>query len=59
MFDKYRYNNAFQLVVDATGVSSHDYNLNDNCISKTTTNKKGKKTTTYYKQVLETKICCR
>ena len=56
MFDKYRYNGAFQLVVDGTGISSHNYNLNGNCISKTTTNKKGKKATTYYKQVLEAKI---
>ena len=56
MFDKYKYNNAFQLVVDATGISSHNYNLNGNCTSKTTTNKKGKKTTTYYKHVLEAKI---
>ena len=56
MFDKYRHNGAFQLIVDATGVSSHDYNLNDNCISKTTKTKKGEKTTKYYKQVLEAKI---
>ena len=53
MFDKYRYNDAFQLLVDATGISSHDYNLNGNCITK-----KHKKTNTvkYYKQVLEAKI---
>ena len=53
MFDRYRYNNAFQLLVDATGVSSHDYNLNGTCITK-----KHKKTNTikYYKQVLEAKI---
>lgn len=56
MFDKYKYDGAFQLVVDATGVSSHKYNLNGNCISKTTKNKKGEKTTTYYKQVLEAKL---
>ena len=34
MFDKYRYNGAFQLIVDATGISSHEYNLNNNCIIK-------------------------
>ena len=53
MFDKYRYNGAFQLLVDATGISSHDYNLNGTCITK-----KHKKTNTvkYYKQVLEAKI---
>ena len=43
MFDKYRYNGAFQLVVDATGISSHSYNLNGNCTSRTTKNKKGEK----------------
>ena len=48
MFDKYKYNNAFQLVVDATGISSHNYNLNGNCTSKTTTNKKGEKTEEQY-----------
>ena len=34
MFDNARYNGAFQLLVDATGVSSHSYNLNNTCISK-------------------------
>ncbi len=51
MFDKYRYNNYIQLVVDATGLSSHDYNLNDNCLTRT---KDGK--TKYYKYVLEAKV---
>ena len=52
MFDKYRYNGTFQLLVDATGVSSHDYNLNGNCITKKSKNGVIK----YYKQVLEAKI---
>ena len=52
MFDKYRYNGAFQLLVDATGVSSHDYNLNGNCITKKSKNGVIK----FYKQVLEAKI---
>lgn len=52
MFDKYRYNKAFQLLVDATGISSHDYNLNGNCITKKSKNGIIK----YYKQVLEAKI---
>lgn len=52
MFDKYRYNGSFQLLVDATGVSSHDYNLNGNCITKKSKNGVIK----YYKQVLEAKI---
>ena len=52
MFDKYRYNDAFQLLVDATGISSHDYNLNGNCIIKKSKNGVIK----YYKQVLEAKI---
>ena len=51
MFDKYRYKGAFQLLVDATGLSSHDYNLNDNCLTRT---KDGK--TKYYKYVLEAKL---
>ena len=53
MFDRYHYNNAFQLLVDATGISSHDYNLNGNCIVK---KHKSTNTTKYYKQVLEAKI---
>ena len=51
MFDKYRYKGALQLLVDATGLSSHDYNLNDNCLTRT---KDGK--TKYYKYVLEAKL---
>lgn len=51
MFDKYRYKGAFQLLVDATGLSSHNYNLNDNCLTRT---KDGK--TKYYKYVLEAKL---
>lgn len=52
MFDKYRHNGAFQLLVDATGISSHDYNLNGNCITKKSKNGVIK----FYKQVLEAKI---
>ena len=51
MFDRFRYKGAIQVLVDATGLSSHDYNLNSNCISKT---KNG--VTKYYKYVLEAKI---
>lgn len=51
MFYKYRHNEAFQLVVDGTGISSHNYNLNGTCIIKKT-----KKEIKYYKQVLEAKI---
>jgi len=53
MFDKYRYNGMIQLLVDATGLNSMDFNLNNNCITKTQT-KTGK--TKYYKYVLEAKI---
>ena len=53
MFDKYKYMGAFQLIFDGTGLSYHDYNLNDNCLSKKS--KDGK--ITYYKYVLESKIC--
>ena len=51
MFDRFRYKGAIQVLVDATGLSSHDYNLNGNCISRT---KNG--VTKYYKYVLEAKI---
>ena len=51
MFDRYRYNNAIQLLVDATGLTSFDYNLNGNCLTRT---KDGK--TKYYKYVLEAKV---
>ena len=44
MFDKYRYNGYFQLLVDATGLTSLDYNLNGNCLTKTRDGK-----TKYYK----------
>lgn len=53
MFDKYKYDGAFQLIFDGTGLSHHDYNLNDNCLSKKS--KDGK--ITYYKYVLECKLC--
>lgn len=51
MFDKYKYNGAFQVLVDATGLSSHDYNLNDNCLVRTRDGKKK-----YFKYVLEAKL---
>lgn len=51
MFERYKYKGYFQLVVDATGLTSLDYNLNGNCLTKT---KDGK--TKYYKYVLEAKI---
>lgn len=51
MFDKYKYNGAFQVLVDATGLSSHDYNLNNNCIVRTHDGKKK-----YFKYVLEAKL---
>ncbi len=51
MFDKFRYKNSIQLVVDATGLSSHDYNLNGNCLTRTRDGK-----TKYYKYVLEAKV---
>lgn len=51
MFNKYRYNGFIQILVDTTGLSSHDYNLNGNRIAKAS--KDGK--TKYYKYVLEAK----
>lgn len=52
MFDKYRYDGNFILIFDGTGLSTHDYNLNDNCLSRKS--KDGK--ITYYKYVLECKL---
>ena len=53
MFYRFRYNDRYyQLLVDATGVSSHDYNLNGTCIIK----KSKKGVTKYYKYVLEAKL---
>lgn len=51
MFYRFRYNNAIQLIVDATGLTSFDYNLNGNCLTK---KRDGK--TKYYKYVLEAKV---
>ena len=53
MFDKYKYEGAFQLVFDGTGLSNHDYNLNGNCLQRK--HKDGK--ISYYKYVLECKLC--
>ena len=52
MFDKYRYEGHFQLIFDGTGLSTHSYNLNNNCLSRKS--KEGK--ITYYKYVLECKL---
>ena len=52
MFDRYRYNGCFQLLFDGTGLSSHNYNLNDNCLIKK--HKDGK--ITYHKYILECKL---
>ena len=52
MFDKYRFNEAFQLLFDGTGLSNHDYNLNGNCLIRKS--KDGK--ISYYKYVLECKL---
>ena len=51
VFDRFRYKGAIQVLVDATGLSSHDYNLNGNCISRTKN-----VVTKYYKYVLEAKL---
>lgn len=52
MFDKYRFNGAFQLLFDGTGLSNHEYNLNDNCLQRK--HKDGK--ISFYKYVLECKL---
>ena len=51
MFDKFRYNGCIQLVVDATGLIALDYNLNNNCLTRTRDGK-----VKYYKYVLEAKV---
>ena len=52
MFDKYKFNGAFQLLFDGTGLSNHNYNLNNNCIKKK--HKDGK--IFYSKYILECKL---
>ena len=52
MFDRYRFNGCFQLLFDGTGLSNHDYNLNNNCLIRK--HKDGK--ISYYKYVLECKL---
>lgn len=52
MLDKYKYKEYFQPVVDGTGLSSHNYNLNNNCIKKKY--KDGK--VAYCKYILECKL---
>ena len=52
MFDRYRFNGCFQLLFDGTGLSSHDYNLNNNCLIRK--HRDGK--ISYYKYVLECKL---
>lgn len=51
MFDRFRYNGCIQLIVDATGLTSLDYNLNGNCLTRTRDGN-----TKYYKYVLEAKV---
>ena len=51
MFDRFRYNGCIQLIVDATGLTALDYNLNGNCLTRTRDGK-----TKYYKYVLEAKL---
>lgn len=52
MFDRYRFNGCFQLLFDGTGLSNHNYNLNNNCLIRK--HKDGK--ISYYKYVLECKL---
>ena len=52
MFDKYRFNGCFQLLFDGTGLSNHNYNLNDNCLIRKHIDGK----ISYYKYVLECKL---
>lgn len=51
MFDKYKFEGAFQLLFYGNNLSNHNYNLNGNCLKK---HKDGK--ISYYKYVLECKL---
>ena len=51
MFDRFRYDGCIQLIVDATGLTALNYNLNGNCLTRTRDGK-----TKYYKYVLEAKV---
>ena len=51
MLDKFRYDGYIQLIVDATGLTALDYNLNGNCLTRTRDGK-----IKYYKYVLEAKV---
>ena len=51
MFERFRYHGCLQLIVDATGLTALDYNLNGNCLTRTRDGK-----TKYYKYVLEAKV---
>ena len=53
MFDKYKYDGAFQIIFDGTGLSNHDFNLNGNCLQRKHNDGK----ISYYKYVLECKLC--
>lgn len=50
MFDRFKHNGYIQLIVDATGLTSLNYDLNGNCLTRTRDGK-----TKYYKYVLEAK----
>ena len=52
MFDKYRFNDCFQLLFYGTSLSNHDYSLNNNCLIRK--HRDGK--ISYYKYVLECKL---
>ncbi len=52
MFGRYKYDGYFQLIVDGSGLSSHSYNLNNNCIKKKYKNGK----IAYCKYILECKL---
>ncbi len=52
MFDKYRFNNAFQLLFGGIVLSNHNYNLYEDCLIRK--HKDGK--VSYYKYVLECKL---
>ena len=52
MFDKYKYNTAIYIAFDGSGISNHNYNLNNNCLYRK--HRDGR--ISYYKYVLEAKL---
>ena len=58
MFEKFRFNGMFQVVIDITGLYSTKVNLGQNAISKTFNKDKENEYTLYSYYALEAKLVC-